>query len=405
MNHRRRLRHGGWILLSAASLPGCGALALDRLAQPHRQEAQSRAERSIALARSSQREAAEAERSAARAALDRAIASAEDPVLLTELLATRYQFDAGSGDRAQAARTLSRLTAIAPDSPVTAMIAADAHAVAKDLEAAQGALDHALRFTPLAPELLWLSGIVALERADLAHAEARFAALATAGSDDPVWTLSGRMARALARHGTAETKRDAVGEWREALASDATQTGFRLVIDELGSRAPGLETRLRALCDEASVGYQDDAAVAFAKAYVDRASGFPERSLDEIDRILSRGAGDLEVDLLWLACQAHRDLDQPEAAVVRARVLLDRRPWHVEALVGFVEGVLRSPDSGPDRERALGYVKDARAHFEGRRRRIVEEAGRESPELRARLAENDRYLALLDQMTSALESR
>lgn len=359
----------------------------------------------MALARSGQRDAAESERAAAREALDRAIASANDPALLAEMLAMRYQFDAGAGDREQAEKSLARLRMLAPDSPVTAMIVADACVVKQDLAGARVALDHALRFAPTAPELLWLSGMLALESGDTSSAEARFAALCGPSIADPDWILSGRMALAVVRHGEQATNQAAVEQWRDALASDETDATFRMVIDELGSRAAGIEKRLRALCDDAARKFEDDAAIAYAKAYVDRASGFPERALEEIDRILGRGADEFEVDLLWLACQAHHDLDQPGAALVRARALLDRRPWHVEALIGFVDSVMRTAESGPDRDRALAYVKEARTHFESRRRMLIEAADRDTRELRARLAEQDRYLNLLDQMQDALERR
>lgn len=404
MIDRRRLERGGWILLSAVSLPGCGALALDRLAEEPRMEARQRAERAMSLARSGQTEPARAEQDAASAALDRALCLASDPTVVADLLAMRYQFDVGLAQPEQARATLARLERIAPDSPITAMVLADSRATQNDFEGAQRALEHALRFTPGTPEILWFAGLLALQLDDVERAAIRFAALRATGTASE-WEVSGRIGEALALHGIETSRIAAVDAWRDAILADPTQSTFLMVFDELGSRATELEKRLRSIAEDASLKYDGDPGVAFAKAYIDRASGFPEAALAAIDRALVRGAGPFEIDLLWLACRVHKDLDQPESALVRARTLLDRRPWHLEALLLFAESTIRGEPSSPDRDRALKYVGEARAHFESSRRMVVESAPRETREIRAQLAEYDRYLGLLDQVERALEQR
>jgi len=324
--------------------------------------------------------------------------------LVADLLAMRYQFDVGLERPELARATLARLERIAPDSPITAMVLADSRATQSDFEGAQRALDHALRFTPDTPEILWFAGLLALQLGDAERAVTRFAALRAVGTASE-WEVSGRIGEAVALHGAATSRVGAVEAWRDAILSDPTQSTFLMVFDELGSRATELEKRLRSIADDASRQYEDEPGISFAKAYIDRASGFPEAALDVIDRALVRGAGPFEIDLLWLACRAHSDLDQPESALVRARTLLDRRPWHLEALLLFAEATIRGEKSNPDRERAVRYVGEARAHFESSRRLVVESAPRETREIRAQLSEYDRYLGLLDQVERALEPR
>jgi tetratricopeptide (TPR) repeat protein len=364
----------------------------------------------MSLARAGQAEAARAEHDAAAAALDRAIELSSDPALLTDLLAMRFQLEAGVGRDESARTTLARLQAVGPDAPTTAMLVAESKATTGDLAGATAALAHAIRFAPAAPELRWVAGIVALEHDDLGGAERHFESLtALDGADANDWLIAGRIGIALAIvadvAAAAPRLDSATASFAAAFDGDDAVSIAMSVIDELRLRSRKFEKRLRTLAEAAARSDPENVSLSFAKAYIDSTTGFPEQALEEIDRSLVRGAGPREVDLLWLACQAHLDLDQPDSAVVRARVLLDRMPHHLPALALFVESVLRQQGVTPDRERALRYLEEARAHYEFERRRLVESAPRETRQVRAMLQESDRQLSMLEQMESALQRR
>ncbi len=360
--------------------------------------------RAMQLHQANQDEASKTELANADRALDQGLGDARSPEIQSDLYALAYQVALAKRDRPLAEKTLARLSVVAPDAPMTALLVSEAAAEQGKLEDAKRTIEQSLRFHPNSEELRWFAGTNALERGDHETANLHFdrlVAIGTAKAND--WALAGRVGHALSIAGPAGDSNDSVEELSSAVASDVTQAVF--VIEELGSRSHSLELLLRKIATHGVEIRPDDTGLSFVKAYVDRASGYPEQCIHEVDRILARGAGDRETDLLWLACQAHGDLDQPDSAIVRARSLLAKTPWHIPALSLFVQATLRTPAESPDRKLASKFLEGARAHFESTRRSIAESEERDPNRRRAMLRDSDRYLSMIEEMESAIGHR
>lgn len=396
------------ILLGAASLTGCGALALDHLAAEHANRARNQSARATALAQSQANRAdLVAARDAAYDEIDRALALANSPDALLDILSLRVQMDIASSRQQDVERAVARMRAISPEASTSAILSAEITGRA-DPRAAIAFLVNALRVRPYSEELLHWAGLLELEAGDANAAAVRFGKLIEAaqirGSD---WLASGRIGRAVALSSLEPSRPEAFVEANQLLKASVDEDVQLtvLLLDEFLARGPKFERALRDATDRASAAHVEDIGLGFLKAYVARTSGFPEAALAEIERLLGQSPGERESDLLWLAFQAHMDLDQQAAALVRARRLLEVMPWHMPALYALVQYALSSPAATVDRNAAKKHIDAARAHFEEVRARALESAGRTAEERRARTAEFDRYLASLDAMEQALTRR